>query len=127
MIWGVKERQFQHHQKQAAFQQEVGRRPCADRPSPSAVAVKPGAQSRQGDEHRRAQMGRQPGEEQGRRRRLQVHRVRDLGVDEEELPRMVHQHQQDDQAAQGVDGTDTAARTDLFGRGDGSGRKRCGG
>jgi len=102
--------QLQRHQEQAPFQQEAGR----GRRSALArlVPVQPGPQAGQGHEDWGAQMGRQPGEEQGGRRRLHIHRVRDLGVDEEELPRMIDQHQQDDQTAQGVDRTDAFSDSD---------------
>ncbi|MNI27901.1 hypothetical protein D3C73_816570 [compost metagenome] len=92
---------FQQHQEQPTLGQECGR----GAPVAGFGAVQPGGYARQEDEHRRAQVRQQAREKQERVGGRRVHRVTDLMMQKEGLAHMVKQHDDDDQAAQGVDGT----------------------
>ncbi len=97
----VDQGQFQHHQEQAALEQE-SRNGTAR--IGMALAVQPGRQAGQQHEHRRAQVGQQAAGKQGRGHRRRVHRIADLMLQEERLAHVVEQHQQHHGAAQLVDG-----------------------
>ncbi|CRR07639.1 hypothetical protein PAERUG_E15_London_28_01_14_07764 [Pseudomonas aeruginosa] len=97
----VHQGQLQYHQEQAALEQERGRGPARIR---LALAVQPGRQAGQEDEHGCAQVGQQAAGEQRRRDCRCIHRVAHLVLQEEGLAHVVQQHQQHHGAAQLVDG-----------------------
>ncbi len=76
------------------------------------MGVQPGRQSGQKHKHRRAEVRREAGEEQGRLGTGHRHRVGHLHVQVQRLAYMIEQHDQHDQAAQHVDDGD--ARADLL-------------
>ncbi|MNJ65060.1 hypothetical protein D3C77_610520 [compost metagenome] len=67
------------------------------------LAVEPGRKPGQKDEYRRTQGAEQAGEKQLRGNAQGIHRITDLTVQEEGFANVVEQHQQHDQAAQGID------------------------
>ncbi|MNJ68198.1 hypothetical protein D3C77_644250 [compost metagenome] len=67
------------------------------------LAVQPGRQAGQQDEHRCTQVGQGAADEQRRLGGVDGHRVADLAVQEEGLADVVQEHEQDHQAAQGID------------------------
>ncbi|MNM84945.1 hypothetical protein D3C81_970500 [compost metagenome] len=97
----VDQGQFQHHQEQAALEQEGG--DGAARVG-LALAVQPRRQTGEQHEHRCAQVGQQAADEQGRGHAGRVHRVAHLVLQEERLADVVEQHQQHHGTAQLVDG-----------------------
>ncbi len=97
----VDHQQFQHHQEQAALEQEGRGGPA---PIRFAAGVQPGRQAGQQHEHRGTQMRQQPADEQGRLHLVHRHRVGHLGMQVKGFAHVVEQHQHDHGAAQLVDG-----------------------
>ncbi|MCY1464110.1 hypothetical protein D9M71_820940 [compost metagenome] len=67
------------------------------------LAVEPGRQPGEKDEHRRAQGTEQAGEKQLGGNAQGIHRITDLAVQEEGFAHVVEQHEEHHQATQGVD------------------------
>ncbi|MNN89911.1 hypothetical protein D3C81_2077900 [compost metagenome] len=67
------------------------------------LAVEPGRQPGQKDEHRRAQGADQAGEKQFGGNAQGIHRITDLAVQKEGFAYMVKKHEQHHQPTQGVD------------------------
>ncbi|MCY1428565.1 hypothetical protein D9M71_444550 [compost metagenome] len=110
----VDQGELQHHQEQPAFEQE--RRDVAT--ALMLLAIQPGRQAGQQDEHRRTQVSEGAAEEKRRFRGVDGHGVADLAVQEESLADVVQEHEQDHQAAQGIDALQ--ALGDQRGRGAGT-------
>ena len=99
----VDQRQFQHHQKQAAREQERRHSGLALIFLAVQVRGQPGQQYK----HRGTEVGEGATDKEGRLCAVNRHRICHLPVQEKRFPHVVQQHEQNHQPAQGVDGQQT--------------------